>query len=259
MQKPIQRRELAKASPRARLVQIVKVLEAVSVASGDRASIPELADSITRCFDPEMMLYVGFGSGLVEPIDGNPFDEHSGYNERASIACEIFNSGYWKESKDRRPVMFGYSDPLDAEDVLVSKFDGERLAHKLWDHFFNHPDDIEVPVELFPKDAYLAHINTAQPRKAPAIAEQGPPPPETQDITPVVCWPWGSHHTAMLGHLEAAARRFWVNVDPSDNTTAPTNKEVSDWLEKERKVSNAGAKAIASILRQEDLPTGPRK
>lgn len=259
MQNPIQRRELAKASPRARLVQIVKVVEAVSVASGGRASIPELADSLTRCFDPEMMLYVGFGSGLAEAIDGNPLDEHSGYNKRADIACEIFNSGYWKESEYRRPVMFGYSDPLDAEDVLVSRFDGERLAHKLWNDFFNHPDDIDVPVELFPNDAYLAHLNTKQQSKATPIAEQSPPPPKPQNVTTVARWPWGSHHTEMLGHLEAAALRFWVNVDPSDNTTAPTNKEVSDWLEKERKVSNAGAKAIASILRQDDLPTGPRK
>ena len=76
---------------------------------------------------------------------------------------------------------------------------------------------------------------------------------------PPTRWPWGSHQTAMLGHLEAAAQKFWVNYDPGDNTTAPTNEDVSDWLETERKISNAKAKAIASILRPEDLPTGPRK
>lgn len=252
-------RELAKASPRAKLVQIVKVVEAVSVASGGRASIPELADHLARCFDPEMMLYVGFGSGLAEAIDGNPLDEHSGYNERADIVCEIFNSGYWKESEYRHPVMLGYSDPFDAEDVLVSRFDGERLAHKLWNDFFNHPGDIDVPVELFPNDAYLAHINTTQQSKATPIAEQSPPPPKPQNVTTVARWPWGDYTTTALEHLSAAANRFWLHYDPTDNTTAPTNEEVSNWLKSEYKVSGTLANSIASILRPDGLPTGPRK
>lgn len=72
-------------------------------------------------------------------------------------------------------------------------------------------------------------------------------------------WPWGSHHTDLLGHLEAAARRFWVNYDPSDATTAPINITVSKWLQTERKVSLTMANSIASMLRPPDLPTGPRK
>jgi hypothetical protein len=70
-------------------------------------------------------------------------------------------------------------------------------------------------------------------------------------------WPWGKYHTTRLGHLEAAARRFWVNFDPSDNTTAPRNEEVIAWL-LERAVSENIAKAIATILRPDNLPTGPR-
>lgn len=72
-------------------------------------------------------------------------------------------------------------------------------------------------------------------------------------------WPWGNHHTELLGHLEAAARRFWVNYDPTDATTAPTNKDVSEWLITERKVSQKMAESIASILRPDGLATGPRK
>ena len=74
-------------------------------------------------------------------------------------------------------------------------------------------------------------------------------------------WPWGDHHTELLGHLEAAANKFWVNYDPTDATTAPTNKMVIDWLrgdEREVKVSQKMAEAIASMLRPDDLPTGPR-
>lgn len=86
-----------------------------------------------------------------------------------------------------------------------------------------------------------------------ATAIQETPP------APVSRWPWGNHHTEALGHLEAAAKRFWVNHDPTDNTTAPTNKEVAAWLQAERKVSKTLAEAMASILRLDGLPTGPRK
>lgn len=72
-------------------------------------------------------------------------------------------------------------------------------------------------------------------------------------------WPWGGHSTRLLGHMDAAARRFWVNYDPGDNTTAPRNEDVSGWLQSERGLSASISSAIASILRADDLPTGPRK
>lgn len=72
-------------------------------------------------------------------------------------------------------------------------------------------------------------------------------------------WPWGNHHTVLLGHLAAAAQRYWVKYDPTDATTAPTNKDVAEWLMTEHKVSQKMADAIASMLRPDGLPTGPRK
>ncbi|MDO9277150.1 MAG: hypothetical protein Q7U05_01125 [Polaromonas sp.] len=73
-------------------------------------------------------------------------------------------------------------------------------------------------------------------------------------------WPWGSHHTELLGHLAAAARRYWGdNYDPLDTSTAPTNATVSEWLQTKHKVSRTMADSIASILRPDGLPTGPRK
>ena len=73
-------------------------------------------------------------------------------------------------------------------------------------------------------------------------------------------WPWGNHHTELLGHLEAAARRYWGgNYDPADATTAPTNATVSEWLQTERKISKTMADSTASMLRPDGLPTGPRK
>ena len=72
-------------------------------------------------------------------------------------------------------------------------------------------------------------------------------------------WPWGLHHTESLGHLDAAARKWWVLYDPSDLTTAPTNEMVSEWLQTERNISRDKARAIASMLRPDGLPTGPRR
>ena len=72
-------------------------------------------------------------------------------------------------------------------------------------------------------------------------------------------WPWGNHHTKHLGYLEAAARRFWTNYDPSDPTTACTNEEIADWLRANHGISKNMAEAIASMLRADGLKTGPRK
>lgn len=74
-------------------------------------------------------------------------------------------------------------------------------------------------------------------------------------------WLWGAHHTQLLGHLEAAAIRFWGAdyYDPTDKGTAPQNKVIESWLATERKLeSGAMRKAIATILRLDGLPTGPR-
>lgn len=73
-------------------------------------------------------------------------------------------------------------------------------------------------------------------------------------------WPWGNHSTQMLEHLAAAAQRYYgANYDPNDGTTAPTNAAVSEWLHTKRKVSKSMADSIASMLRPDGLPTGPRK
>jgi hypothetical protein len=71
-------------------------------------------------------------------------------------------------------------------------------------------------------------------------------------------WPWGDHDTKNLRALAEAAGKFWALYDPTDTSTAPKNEEVVAWLES-RGVTNNIAKAIATILRADDLPTGPRK
>lgn len=83
--------------------------------------------------------------------------------------------------------------------------------------------------------------------------------PETAQA-PSRHWPWGEHHTELLGHLEAAAQGFWANYYPRNaKEKAPKNETIIYWLTTERKVSEAMAKAIATILRADGLRTGPRK
>ncbi len=71
-------------------------------------------------------------------------------------------------------------------------------------------------------------------------------------------WPWGRHETHLLRKLAGAAQRFWSNYDPADASTAPTNQQVIDWLKGEG-VSERTAEIMATILRADGLPTGPRK
>lgn len=69
---------------------------------------------------------------------------------------------------------------------------------------------------------------------------------------------WGIHETTLLQKLAAASERFWKLYDPADPTTAPTNQQVIDWL-KGQGVSDRTAEVMATILRADGLPTGPRK
>ena len=83
--------------------------------------------------------------------------------------------------------------------------------------------------------------------------------PPNEEIAGKTIWPWGTHHTKSLGDLEAAAYTLWTLYDPSDPSTAPTNNMVADWLVTERGVSKDKARAMASILRADGLPAGPRR
>lgn len=64
--------------------------------------------------------------------------------------------------------------------------------------------------------------------------------------------------TDLLRKMAEANEKFWRLYDPADPSTAPTNEQVVAYL-RERGASQRIAEAIATILRAEDLPTGPRK
>lgn len=76
--------------------------------------------------------------------------------------------------------------------------------------------------------------------------------------TPPTHWPWGSFETAKLRRLVAAVQKFWVNYDPAEPDTAPTNVQVAAWLSEQGESPNL-AKAMATMLRADDLKPGRRR
>ncbi|WP_018076534.1 hypothetical protein [Thiobacillus denitrificans] len=74
----------------------------------------------------------------------------------------------------------------------------------------------------------------------------------------VTGWPWGRHETDLLRKLARAADIFWKNYQPGQPSTAPTNEQVTEWLVKQD-VARRTAEIMATILRADGLPTGPRK
>jgi len=76
-------------------------------------------------------------------------------------------------------------------------------------------------------------------------------------------WPWGDYETRLLRWVAIAVRRFWVNYDPTDRSTAPTAKVVVPWLlahqqQMGEKLSDREAKLIAQLVTADDAPSGPR-
>lgn len=131
------RRELAKPMPRARLIPITTIIQAVSDLSDGEASIPELVDALYGRYDCDtMMMYDGGGYGLADAIDGNPFDEYGGFNERATIRSELFNSHYWCKPA---VIFLGKFNEVTPHEILMTRADGLSLAMMLWEFFA--PDD----------------------------------------------------------------------------------------------------------------------
>ncbi len=71
-------------------------------------------------------------------------------------------------------------------------------------------------------------------------------------------WPWGDHDTELLRHFAEAGKQWWKTYDPDDKTTAPKNKDVSEWLIG-KGISLHVAEVMARILRADNAPKGRRK
>lgn len=122
--------------------------------------------------------------------------------------------------------------------------DEQRVAIKEYDHGRvikwrqkeeDREERLELPLQRHPESAGQPPVSDTEGR-----------------------WPWGVYETKYLGHLDAAVRKFWLNYDPSDTTTAPTNAQVKNWLLGQG-VTERVADVIATMIRVDGLPPGPRR
>lgn len=119
------------------------------------------------------------------------------------------------------------------------------------------PEAVESLVDVTDFVEWAGLMGLSVPAQFPG---QSRPDEATQ--APGLKWPWGKHETRLLCAMEEAGKLWRTvdeggNYDPADPTSAPTNAQVVAFLSR-RGVSEKVAKAIASILRADDLPMGPR-
>jgi len=127
--------------PKSRLLSIAGIVKATAGMSNEELTVPEVADALTAVYNGEWMIYDGRGYGLAEPILGVPSEEHSGYNERMDIICELFNSKFWDKSDS---LIAG----IDPSDYMMLKEDGVVLAQRLWEYFYPDADSLAAINEV---------------------------------------------------------------------------------------------------------------
>lgn len=121
-------------------------------------------------------------------------------------------------------------------------------------------DSVQTLVRVADFVTWARGLVWALPDEFPCPTPAGgyPVAPEGLQVGCGTKWPWGDYETELLQKLATAADRFWRLYDPADNTTAPTNQQVIEWL-KQQGVADRTAEVMATILRADGLPTGPRK
>jgi hypothetical protein len=202
-------------------------------------------------------------------ISGDDFDRlsgrdaHSGILKRMRSAYEKTVS-YYLINLDRSQEFLILKNELSSlmMDAIVDKYlsDGQKDAFEKWlcskgagfdSQIFSRQniqcwldrDDLPSKYKFVKKDESETAFLSVNDESEPASR-----------------WPWGNHHTKLLGHLDAAARMFWSEYDPAKpKTTAPKNAVVVSWLVDECGVSETMAGAMASLLRADHLKVGPRK
>lgn len=162
-------------------------------------------------------------------------DDNEEWERRVAVAVNHIMAGTLPVVRNAAP--FGGHDPYevlpaDAESIVVKIADFTAWAIGMG---WKLPDD-------FPQ----SDVAAANP-----VASEG-------QQTGGARWPWGNHETELLRKLAAAASNFWALYDPEQKDTAPTNQQVSKWLQA-KGVPERTADAMATILRADGLPTGRRK
>lgn len=199
---------IIKPMPSSSLISLIGLLRGLNLLSDGKFTLAEVIDALVCVYDPEtMMLYERNPTGLSQPIDGNPYVENSGYNNRADLVSEIFNSHLWRhvseeEDSDGRELADKEVMGIPVMDVMMSNRHSLILSTTIWQYL--HPDSDEgqsPPPQLFEKNSQ---------KKMPAIAAYLDP-----------------NHPRFSAKL-AAAVRAWEAVSESNGKSIKA--ELESWL-----------------------------
>ena len=147
-------------------------------------------------------------------------------------------------------LAFGY-EPTDwALEVATFQYEGEQLNELIKRACLNKALEIHNTPQHFIN--WLQSKDIPLPKGLLQVMDKQKSLTQVSDNDPLIF----THKTRLLKELLNAANKFWANYDPTDKTTAPTNKTVTDWLVNERGVSLRVAENMAQILRADHLPTG---
>ena len=195
-----------------------------------------------------------YAHGVVHRLDQEPIDpwlvdiwEMSDCFDRHLPSIELRNSVAAVLKDPENVPLLAPVDPWFSETVYARELIRWMTANEIRSAY-DFPDGQAVVIRdrgLTSWAEWHAERNLAESEQVDTL-ETGTP------------WPWGSYETMLLRKMAAAAERFWVNYDPGDATTAPTNAQVISWL-KSQGVAERTAEVMATILRVDGLPTGPRK
>ena len=212
-----------------------------------------------------MDLRVRFDSAYAGDVWRSYFSEfEDDLSTSVSLATELIYQGvppYVPEARSQGYRLLPRSSPLFHYLYMRGKhFDHvPRLNLPKWaSEVFFRVEDLNWHRRFFDSLETDDAVETVERRNG-LLRQLGLPPIElVNEMAGVSGWPWGDHDTELLRRLKDAAKRFWTNFDPTDPGTAPLSADVSAWLQ-ERGVAARTAEVIASILRADGLPTGPRK
>lgn len=168
--------------------------------------------------------------------------------EAAALACDIDPRHIELEGRRLIASLYGYPEPM--KELLAMAKSAVAAGGMLRLREIPSTNFERAEVSLVNFATWLIQIRYPVPAEFPWA-------PETPDFTQLH-WPWGRHSTSLLRKLAEAADRFWKNYDPDDPSTAPTNEQVTSWLI-EQGVAKRNAELMATLLRADGLPTGPRK
>lgn len=166
----------------------------------------------------------------------------------AALACDIDPHRIELDGQRFLAALHGYPAPMKELLAMAKSAVAAGGMLRLREIPSANFEGAEVSLANFA--AWLASIKYPVPNEFPWA-------PEAPDFAQLH-WPWGRHSTTLLRKLAEVADKLWKNYDPDDPTTAPTNETVTAWLI-EHGVSKRNAEVMATLLRADGLPPGPRK